>query len=253
LTFLAVIPARLDSSRLPGKVLLDLAGRPMVQHVYERARESGAYQVIVATDDERVREVCNGFGAEVVMTSPAHRSGTDRLAEVVARLGEPAERIVVNVQADEPLLPPALVRQVAADLDLHPAASVATLARRIGAADELFDPNVVKVVVDAEGYALYFSRAPIPWHRDGFAGGRRDLPEDTLYLRHVGLYAYRAGYLNYYAGHAPSGAELAESLEQLRALHSGHRIHVAQAVVDPGRGVDTAEDLERVRRLLEAP
>ncbi len=250
MNFSVIIPARYDSSRLPGKVLADIQGRPMVQHVYERALRSGAASVLVATDDKRVKAACEGFGAEVVMTGASHRSGTDRLAEAARVIGESAERIVVNVQGDEPLLPSSLIRQVAANLDAHKDADVATLCQRIAHHDELFDPHVVKVVADAQGYALYFSRAPIPWHRDEFMADEISLPADSMHLRHIGLYAYRVSYLEYFASHAPCALELAESLEQLRALHGGHRIHVAEALEAPGHGVDTQADLERVRELI---
>ena len=169
---------------------------------------------------------------------------------MVTRLAEPDERIIVNVQGDEPLLPAALIRQVAANLESHPEAEVATLCRRITTREELFDPHVVKVVLDHRGFALYFSRAPIPWHRDEFMADVQALPRDSLHYRHIGVYAYRVSYLKFYATHAPCNLELAESLEQLRALYGGHRIHVAEAVEPPGPGVDTAEDLERVRALL---
>ncbi len=250
MTFSVIIPARYDSSRLPGKVLADIQGRPMVQHVYERALRSGAASVLVATDNERVKAACEGFGAEVVMTAASHRTGTDRLAEAARITGELAERIVVNVQGDEPLLPSSLIRQVAENLDAHADADVATLCQRIAHHDELFDPHVVKVVADAQGYALYFSRAPIPWHRDEFMADEISLPADSMHFRHIGLYAYRVSYLEYFASHAPCALELAESLEQLRALHGGHRIHVAEALEAPGHGVDTQADLERVRELM---
>ena len=250
MNFSVIIPARHDSSRLPGKVLADIQGRPMVQHVYERALRSGATSVLVATDDERVKAACEGFGAEVVMTAASHRTGTDRLAEAARLTGESAERIVVNVQGDEPLLPSSLIRQVAENLDAHADADVATLCQRIAHHDELFDPHVVKVVADAQGYALYFSRAPIPWHRDEFMADEISLPADSMHFRHIGLYAYRVSYLEYFASHAPCALELAESLEQLRALHGGHRIHVAEALEAPGHGVDTQADLKRVRELI---
>ncbi len=248
--FSVIIPARYASSRLPGKVLADIEGRPMVQHVYERALQSGAASVLVATDDERVKSACEGFGARVCMTSVSHRTGTDRLAEAARILGKSAERIVVNVQGDEPLLPAALIRQVAGNLNAHPDADVATLCQRVAHHDELFDPHVVKVVTDREGYALYFSRAPIPWHRDEFMADQVVLPADSMHFRHIGLYAYRVSYLQYFASHPPCALELAESLEQLRALHGGHRIHVAEALEAPGHGVDTQSDLDRVRENL---
>jgi 3-deoxy-manno-octulosonate cytidylyltransferase (CMP-KDO synthetase) len=251
--FWVLIPARLHSTRLPGKVLLDLAGRPMVQHVYERAVASGAAAVVIATDDEGVAERCRGFGASVQLTGCHHRSGTDRLAEAVATLGLPEGLVVVNVQADEPLLPPTLVRQVADDLAARPEAHIATLCAPIRDDASLFDPNVVKVVRDQRGYALYFSRAPIPWHRDGFRDAPGRLPRDAGYFRHIGLYAYRVKSLLELAGTPPDPLELAESLEQLRALARGMRIYVGEASGPAGPGgVDTREDLERVRAILSA-
>ncbi len=248
--FTVIIPARYGSSRLPGKVLADIAGKPMVQHVHERAVESGAEKVVIATDDLHVKEACEAFGAQVCLTSESHQSGTDRLAEAAMVLGEAEDRIVVNVQGDEPLLPAKLIGQVAENLDAHSTADVATLCQRIRHHDELFDPHVVKVVADADGFALYFSRAPIPWHRDEFMADELSLPADSMHFRHIGLYAYRVSYLNYFASHPPCPLELAESLEQLRGLHSGHRIHVAEALERPGHGVDSQADLERVRELM---
>lgn len=250
MSFRVVIPARYGSTRLPGKPLRLIAGRPMLQHVHERALESGAEEVVIATDDERIRETALSFGAKVCMTEPAHRSGTDRLAEVAARGGYGADEIVVNLQGDEPLMPPVLIRQVAEDLAAYRAASVATLCARLTLAAELFDPNVVKVVMDQEGYALYFSRAPIPWDRDRFGRDGRGVSEIGGYWRHLGLYAYRAGFLQEYLRRPPSPLEQAESLEQLRALWYGHRIHVAEAVAQTVAGVDTPEDLARVEALL---
>jgi 3-deoxy-manno-octulosonate cytidylyltransferase (CMP-KDO synthetase) len=250
--FSVLIPARLASTRLARKVLLEIAGKPMVQRVYERALASGAEQVVVATDSEEVLERCRGFGACVQMTAGHHRSGTDRLAEAVAALGLAADRIVVNVQADEPLLPPGLIRQVAQDLAAHAAADLATLCTPIAQASALFDPNVVKVVFDRAGFALYFSRAPIPWHRDRFrADTPGELPAETPYYRHLGLYAYRVRGLRRLAAEPASALELAESLEQLRALAAGMRIHLAVASEPPEAGVDTAADLERVRAIVE--
>ncbi len=184
------------------------------------------------------------------MTAVSHRTGTDRLAEAARIMGESAERIVVNVQGDEPLLPPSLIRQVADNLGSHTQADIATLCERISTHDELFDPHVVKVVSDNEGYALYFSRAPIPWHRDEFMADCATLPANSMHYRHIGLYAYRVSYLKYFSSHPPCPLELAESLEQLRALHGGHRVHVAQAQEPPGQGVDTPADLERARLML---
>ncbi len=248
--FRVAIPARYAASRLPGKPLRELAGRPLIEHVYRRARESGAREAVVATDDTRVREIAESFGARVVMTAADHRSGTERLAEAVERLGWGEEEIVVNLQGDEPLMPPALLRQVAVDLAAHPEAEIATLCARIHAAEELFAPEVVKVVVDERGYALYFSRAPIPWDRDAFGAGGGTPYLRGEHLRHVGLYAYRVGYLARHArlGHSP--LEHTESLEQLRALWHGIPVHVALAEETPGPGVDTEADLERAAALL---
>jgi 3-deoxy-manno-octulosonate cytidylyltransferase (CMP-KDO synthetase) len=245
--FRVAIPARYASTRLPGKPLRLLAGRPLIEHVYERALASGAMEVVIATDDPRIREVAEGFGANVCLTAPDHPSGTDRLAEVATQLGWPAEAIVVNVQGDEPHLPPALIQQVAAGLATHPDAGIATVCARLQEAAELFDPNVVKVVRDAGDYALYFSRAPIPWHREAFVAGRGkagELPEGT-WFRHIGLYAYRAAVLTRYPSLSPAPAECIESLEQLRALWHGIRIYAPEAVETPLPGVDTEADLAR--------
>ena len=222
----------------------------MIQHVYERAKQSGAMDVVVATDDERIQSTAEGFGARVCMTAAHHQSGTERLAEVVQVLEEPDNGIVVNVQGDEPLLPSALVRQVAENLAVHTQADMATLCERIQSASDLLSPSVVKVVLDEAGYALYFSRAPIPWHRDGFAEKLDSLPLDCRFYRHIGLYAYRAGYLRSYIGHSSCELERTERLEQLRVLYAGGRIHCATAHEPPGPGVDTVADLERVRQIL---
>jgi len=248
--FRVVIPARYASTRLPGKPLADIGGRPMLAHVWQRAVESGAEQIVVATDDARIEAAARGFGAEVCLTRPDHQSGTDRIAEVAARHRWPDDAIVVNLQGDEPTLPPGLLRQVAAALTAHPDAAIATLAVPIAQRAELFDPNVVKVVADHAGYALYFSRAPIPWHRDSFPGGEGALPAGVAYWRHLGIYAYRAGFLARFVGWPPAPVEQCEALEQLRALWQGERIHVSLAREQPGAGVDTPEDLERVRRVL---
>lgn len=246
--FRVAIPARYASTRLPGKPLRLLAGRPLIEHVYQRARASGASEVVIATDDPRIQQVAEGFGATVCMTSPAHLSGTDRLAEVAARLGWPEDAIVVNVQGDEPHLPPALIQQVAAGLATHPDAGIATVCARIADPGELFNPNVVKVTRDAQDYALYFSRAPIPWHRETFGAGREGLsklPTGMAWFRHIGLYAYRVAVLARYPHWPPAPTEQAESLEQLRALWHGVRIYVAEAVEVPPPGVDTEVDLAR--------
>ncbi|SEK41003.1 3-deoxy-manno-octulosonate cytidylyltransferase (CMP-KDO synthetase) [Pseudomonas sp. NFIX51] len=250
--FTVVIPARFASTRLPGKPLHLIAGKPMIQHVWEQACKSAAQRVVVATDDARIVEACQGFGAEAVLTRQDHNSGTDRLAEVASQLGLAADAIVVNVQGDEPLIPPAVIDQVAANLAAHTEASMATLAEPIEDVETLFNPNVVKVVSDINGLALTFSRATLPWARDAFAKNRDLLPEGVPYRRHIGIYAYRAGFLHDFVNWGPCWLENTESLEQLRALWHGVRIHVADALEAPPGGIDTAEDLERVRRLLEA-
>lgn len=250
--FTVVIPSRYASTRLPGKPLLSIAGKPMIQHVWEQACKSSAQRVVVATDDVRIVDACNAFGAEVVLTREDHNSGTDRLAEVAGKLGLHAEAIVVNVQGDEPLIPPSVIDQVAANLAAHPEARMATLAEPIEDVQALFNPNVVKVLSDANGLALTFSRATLPWARDAFARNRDVMPEGVPHRRHIGIYAYRAGFLHDFVAWGPCWLEDTEALEQLRALWHGVRIHVADALIAPPTGVDTAEDLERVRRLLEA-
>ncbi|WP_044875093.1 3-deoxy-manno-octulosonate cytidylyltransferase [Pseudomonas sp. LFM046] len=250
--FTVVIPARYASTRLPGKPLQDIAGKPMIQHVWEQACRSAAQRVVVATDDARIVEACQAFGAEVLLTRVDHNSGTDRLAEVASQLGLPSDAIVVNVQGDEPLIPPAIIDQVAANLAAHPEAGIATLAEPIHDVQALFNPNVVKVAADLNGLALTFSRAPLPWARDAFASSRDQLPADVPYRRHIGIYAYRAGFLHDFVAWGPCWLENTECLEQLRALWHGVRIHVADALEAPPAGVDTPEDLERVRRLLGA-
>lgn len=248
--FKVVIPARYGSSRLPGKPLLEIAGRPMVAHVYARACQSGADEVLIATDDERIAAAAQAVGAPVVMTSATHPSGTDRLQEVARLRGWADDVIVVNVQGDEPLIPPAVIDQVAANLAASRVAGIATLAEPLREAAQLFNPNVVKLVRDAQGHALYFSRAPLPWARDAFAKDTSTLPPCDLYLRHLGIYAYRVGFLHAYVQWPPAALEQLEALEQLRALYHGVKIHVDVAAVALPLGVDTAEDLERVRALL---
>jgi 3-deoxy-manno-octulosonate cytidylyltransferase (CMP-KDO synthetase) len=255
--FTVLVPARYASTRLPGKPLADLGGKPMVVRVAERARASGADRVVIATDDERVREASEAFGIETLLTRADHPTGTDRLAEAAAQLGLPDDAIVVNVQGDEPLLEPALMAEMAELLGRHPDAAIATACHAIRQVDEAFNPNVVKVVLDARGYALYFSRATIPWARDAFAERGESLPgalpEGLPLYRHYGLYAYRVAFLRRFPTLAPAPIERFEALEQLRALGHGHRIAVAfwDAPMEPG--VDTAEDLERVRRRLAHP
>ena len=242
--FRVVIPARYASTRLPGKPLLELAGRPMLQHVYDHALQSGASEVLIATDDERIRAAAEKFGARVCMTDPGHQSGTDRLGEVVQHYGWPGQTIVVNVQGDEPLLPSGYIAQVARELASHPAAEVATLACPCEQATDLQNPNKVKLVRDKNGFALYFSRAPIPFRRDAQGGGGQHA------LCHIGLYAYRAAFLEKYRQLEPSPLEQEEKLEQLRVLWHGMKIYAGLVPEMPGPGVDTREDLMRVASVL---
>ena len=249
--FHVVIPARYASTRLPGKPLLDIGGRPMIQRVVEQAASSGATQVLVATDDERIAAVVHDprrrSNRIAVMTDPALPSGTDRVAAVARDLGWDAATIVVNVQGDEPFVPPALIDQAAAVLEGDPRADVATLAAPIGTLAEFLDPNVVKVVTAADGTALYFSRAPIPWVRDGDPSGCGRQARFDGALRHIGMYAYRVSALARLTALPPSPLEQVEKLEQLRALQAGLRIVVARCAEPPGPGVDTEHDLERAR------
>ncbi|CAM3489565.1 3-deoxy-manno-octulosonate cytidylyltransferase [Rouxiella silvae] len=244
MSFIAIIPARYASSRLPGKPLADINGKPMIVHVMERARESGAKRVIVATDHPDVKTAVEAAGGEVCMTRPDHQSGTERLAEVIELCGFADDEIIVNLQGDEPLIPPVIVRQVAENL-AQCGAGMATLAVPIEDAEEAFNPNAVKVVMDAQGFALYFSRATIPWDRERFARSKETVGE--TFLRHIGIYAYRAGFVRRYVTWEPSALEKIELLEQLRVLWYGEKIHVAVAKAIPSVGVDTPEDLERVR------
>jgi 3-deoxy-manno-octulosonate cytidylyltransferase (CMP-KDO synthetase) len=248
--FHVAIPARQGSSRLPGKVLAPIKSKPMLQWVYERARASGARDVLIATDDETILRAAAAFGATARMTSFAHACGTDRLAELAAIERWPDADIVVNVQGDEPLIPPAVIRQVASLLDSDPKAAIATLATPVESLEEFLDPNAVKVIADLEGRALYFSRAPIPWNRDGAPAGWSSQRVYAGARRHVGIYAYRVGALRRLASLAPTALEKAEKLEQLRALENGLVIRVADAAEKPGPDVNTAEDLERVAQLL---
>ncbi|WP_120511121.1 3-deoxy-manno-octulosonate cytidylyltransferase [Photobacterium salinisoli] len=247
MAFTVIIPARYQSSRLPGKPLADIAGKPMIQWVYEQASKAGARQVIVATDDQRIADAVTSFGGEVCLTRADHESGTERLAEVVEKYQLAADEIVVNVQGDEPMIPPSIIRQVADNL-ARSDAPMATLAVEIDHADEVFNPNAVKVVMDKNGYALYFSRASIPWDRDNFAKRPQEIHQNLL--RHIGIYAYRAGFINTYINWEPSALEKIESLEQLRVLWHGEKIHVDVAIDPPPAGVDTPEDLEKVRQMI---
>ena len=248
--FTVVIPARLASSRLPNKPLADIAGLPMVVRVAQRAMQSQATQVVVAADDERIVQACDTHGVLALLTRQDHVSGSDRLAEACQLLGLPDDALVVNVQGDEPLMRPDLINQVARVLTERPDASMSTAAHAIGSLEEFYNPNIVKVVMDARQMALYFSRAPIPWWRDGQSdSGFKSLPNPAP-LRHIGIYAYRAGFLRLFPQLTPAPIETMESLEQLRALWHGHRIAVHVTSDAPGHGVDTPEDLARVRQLL---
>lgn len=249
MSFIAIIPARYASTRLPGKPLLDIHGKPMVVHVMERARESGASRVIVATDHQEVARVVEAAGGEVCMTRADHQSGTERLAEVVEKYQFNDDDIIVNVQGDEPMIPPEIVRQVGENL-ANSTAGMATLAVPITDAEEAFNPNAVKVVMDAEGYALYFSRATIPWDRERYAQSREEIADNLL--RHIGIYAYRAGFIRRYVAWAPCPLEKIELLEQLRVLWYGEKIHVAVAQTVPSVGVDTPQDLARVRAAMQS-
>lgn len=245
-----VIPARYGSSRLPGKPLIELAGKPMVQHVYERAVETGVKDIVIATDDDRIAEAARGFGADVVMTSVDHENGTERIAEVVKLKGWADDVVVVNLQGDEPLIPKALVEQTANGLLQHPEAGMSSLCTPIHSDDDAFDPNVVKVVTDKTGFAMYFSRASIPWDRDGYKAQPGVKTSKMPVYRHIGMYGYRVGFLNQYASMEVSPVEQVESLEQLRALWHGVKIHMSVIDEPPGHGVDTPDDVTRVEQLL---
>ena len=251
MSFTVIIPARYASSRLPRKPLADIAGKPMIQHVWEKAQQAGANRVIIATDHEEIEQVAKTFSAEVCMTSTEHNSGTERLAEVIEKMAIADDEIIVNVQGDEPLIPPAIIQQVAQNLSENQV-NMATLAVKLETKEELFNPNCVKVVTDQKGIALYFSRAAIPFARDHFADCNDAFVASQPYLRHIGIYAYRAKFVNQYIRWQPTVLEKLESLEQLRALWYGEKIHVELAKEAPQVGVDTLEDLERVRAILTA-
>jgi len=256
--FNVVIPARQASTRLPGKRLLGLGGKPMIQHVYERASQSGAERVIIATDHQSIVDAAKSFTNEVLLTSPEHGSGTERIAEVVDRLGFEDSSIIVNVQGDEPLIDPQLIRSVAENLAANANASIATVATPITHSADFENPNIVKVVLDKDSFALYFSRAPIPWPRDiymekEFKGLKdSDLVSSVVsFHRHVGMYAYTAKYIKTYVTLPPSPLEKIESLEQLRALFNGYRISVLVVEKSEGIGVDTREDYDKVKDIIE--
>ena len=250
--FTVLIPARLASSRLPDKPLADIAGLPMVVRVAQAAARSAAARVVVAGDSPAIVAACQAHGVQAVLTRADHPSGSDRLAEACALLGLDGDDLVVNVQGDEPLIAPAMIDACAALLQARPDCVMATVAHQIDDLAEFINPNVVKVVLDAASRALYFSRAPIGWWRDGFADGIHQLPHDPAPLRHVGLYAYRAGFLRRFPTLSVAPLERLESLEQLRVLWHGERIAVHVSTERPGPGVDTPEDLERVRALFSA-
>lgn len=255
-SFTVIIPARFASSRLPGKPLADIAGKPMIQHVWQQAQRSGASRIIIATDHIEVAAAAQAFGAEVCMTSASHNSGTERLAEVITKMEMAADEIIVNVQGDEPLIPPSIIQQVAKNLADNQV-KMATLAVKIDQMEELFNPNVVKVLTDQNDFVLYFSRAAIPWNRDQFARLKKDEMDQAQwdlakmgYLRHIGLYAYRASFIRQYVQWKPTALEQIESLEQLRVLWHGEKIHLQLAKEVPAVGVDTLDDLIKVRQIL---
>ena len=251
MSFTVIIPARYASSRLPRKPLADIVGKPMIQHVWKKAQQASANRVIIATDHEEIEKVAKAFGAEVCMTSTEHNSGTERLSEVIEKMAIADNEIIVNVQGDEPLIPPAIIQQVAQNLAENQV-NMATLAVKLETKEELFNPNCVKVVTDQKGMALYFSRAAIPFARDHFADCDDAFVASQPYLRHIGIYAYRAKFVNQYIRWQPTVLEKLESLEQLRALWYGEKIHVELAKEAPQVGVDTLEDLERIRAILTA-
>ena len=248
--FKVVIPARYGSSRLPGKPLLNIAGKPMVLHVCDRAKEAGAEQVVVASDDERILDVVKNYGFDAVMTSPTHESGTERLAEVADILQWKNEDIIVNLQGDEPLIPAEYINLVANSLALQTVAGIASLAAEVSEVEEIFNPNAVKVVLDKKCYALYFSRAAIPWDREEFQHKIPGVVMKDAYLRHIGMYAYRVSFLQRYVQWESSVLEKIEMLEQLRILWEGEKILVAKVEQAPEAGVDTQEDLLRVEKRL---
>jgi len=245
-----VIPARFASERLPGKVLLDLAGKPLLQHVWQRATGSSAQSVVIATDDDRIVTAAESFGAQVVLTRPDHQSGSDRIAECADLLGWPDEHLVVNLQGDEPLMPAACLDQVAALLDERPDCEVASLYWPVTEADEVQNPNAVKVVTDAENRAMYFSRSPIPFAR-AYPDLDAAIAHGIEWKRHLGLYAYRLAALRRFTRYAPTPLERAEHLEQLRMMEQGGRIAMARACEFIPPGIDTPDDLRRVRDLIE--
>ncbi len=246
--FIVIIPSRYQSTRLPGKPLLDIHGKPMIERVWDKAAESGAERVIIATDDVRIQQAVQGFGAEVCMTSSKHQSGTDRLAEVVDICAIDEDAIIVNVQGDEPLIPHQNILQVAKLLDKQTDVHMATLASPINSIEELNDPNAVKTIINEQGAAIYFSRSPIPFDRDKTSELNKTY--FSQFLRHIGIYAYRAGFLKQFSQWPVAAIENLEKLEQLRVLAKGYKIQISVAEKIPPTGIDTTEDLERVRAIL---
>ncbi len=246
-----VIPARFASTRLPGKPLIKLAGKPMIQHVYERARATGIEEVVIATDDDRIEAVAKEFGAEVVMTSADHENGTERIAEVARIKGWSQDSVIVNLQGDEPLIPQSLIELTAQGLIDHPEAGMSSLCTPLSVDSDAFNPNVVKVVLDKQNFAMYFSRASIPWDRDAYSVGLNNMTKKMPVFRHIGMYGYRVSFLNQYTQMEACALEATESLEQLRALWYGVKIHMSVIEQAPGHGVDTLEDVKRVEHELE--
>ena len=250
MSFIVIIPSRMTSTRLPGKPLKDIAGKPMVVRVAEQATKSGADRVVVAADSDAIVQVCSAYGFEAILTDPNHPTGTDRLAETAGKLKLSDETIVVNVQGDEPLIPPTVIRKVADLLATDPQSTIATAAHPIADVQSFFNPNVVKVELDGTGHAMTFSRAPLPWPRDAFAKDKSRLPEDFTAYHHIGLYAYRAVFLKRFSTLKRAPIERFESLEQLRAMWHGYKIAVAVLPENLPAGVDTQEDLVRVRAVF---
>ncbi len=245
-----VIPARYGSSRLPGKPLIDLAGKPMIQHVYERAVATGVKDIVIATDDSRIMDAAKGFGAQVMMTSPNHENGTERIVEVARAMNWQDSDVIVNLQGDEPLIPRELIELTAQGLLQNPQAGMSSLCAAITQASDAFDPNVVKAVLDNQGFALYFSRAPIPWDRELYKNGTQAITQQSSVYRHIGMYGYRVSFLKQYEEMEMTALEQTECLEQLRALSYGVKIHMSVIDQPPGHGVDTNEDVKRVEALL---
>ncbi|WP_221798769.1 3-deoxy-manno-octulosonate cytidylyltransferase [Oceanobacter mangrovi] len=246
-----VIPARYASSRLPGKPLIELAGKPMIQHVYERACETGVAEIVIATDDERIQAAALAFGADVVMTSPDHENGTERIAEVARIKGWADDAVIVNLQGDEPLIPRSLIEKTASGLLENPVAGMSSICTPVRSDHDAFDTNVVKVVTDKQGFAMYFSRASIPWDRDGYKTNPGVITSRAPVYRHIGMYGYRVSFLKQYSEMEASPLELVESLEQLRALWNGIKIHMSVIDEPPGHGVDTPDDVARVEQMLQ--